>query len=255
MTGGEKRSLFFRSLLLQAAFGPERMQGLGFAWALDPWLVKVWGHDAAALAQARRRHLDCFNTSPYSVGFVLGLTARLEQDAARAPAAERPARVARLLQLKAMTSTGLAGAADSFFWGALRPALALFSILLGLLLYRFGAGAWATLPAFVYALGWNGPALSARWQGLGKGYTGGEAGVVEVCKLPAAQAALTLRLAGIGLGLAAVMAALYSNAIHENARMLGGVALLLAAGAPERVGPWAVAGAVGAARALWEMGL
>lgn len=255
MTLSEKVSLFLRSLLLQAAFGPERMQALGFAWALDPWLVKVWGQDAASLAQARQRHLSAFNTSPYSVGFVLGLTARLEQDAATAPAAERPARVARLLQLKAMTSTGLAGAADSFFWGALRPALAFFSILLGLLLYRFGAGPWATLPALVYAAGWNVPALSARWKGLGKGYAGGESGVVEVCKLPAAQAALTLRLAGIGLGLAAVMAALYSNAIHENARMLGGVALLLAAAAPERVGPWAVAGAVGAVRAVWEMGL
>lgn len=255
MTGAEKARLFLRSLLLQAAFGPERMQGLGFAWALDPWLVKVWGRDAAELAQARQRHLAAFNTSPYSVGFVLGLTARLEEDAAKAPAAERPAKVARLLQLKAMTSAGLAGAADAFFWGALRPALAFFAVLLGLLLYRFGAGPWATLPALVYALGWNAPALSARWQGLSKGYAGGEAGVIEVCKLPAGRAALSLRLAGIGLGLAAVMSALYSNALPENARMLGGVALLLAAAAPERVGPWAVAGAVGAVRAVWEAGL
>lgn len=255
MTAGEKTSFFLRSLLLQAAFGPERMQGLGFAWAVDPWLVKVWGHDAAALAQARQRHLAYFNTSPYSVGFVLGLTARLEEDAANAPAAERPVKLARLLQLKAMTSTGLAGAADAFFWGALRPALAFFAVLLGLLLYRFGAGAWATLPALVYALGWNAPALSTRWKGLGKGYAGGESGVIEVCKMPAAQAALTLRFASLGLGLAAVMAALYSTALHENARMLGGVALLLAAAVPERIGPWAVAGAVGVTRAVWEAGL
>jgi mannose/fructose/N-acetylgalactosamine-specific phosphotransferase system component IID len=255
VTTGEKTSLFLRSLLLQSAFGPERMQGLGFAWALDPWLAKVWAGDAAALSEARKRHLAAFNTSPYSVGFVLGLTARLEEDAAQAPAAERPAKLARLLQLKAMTSTGLAGAADAFFWGALRPALAFFAILLGLLLYRFGAGAWATLPALVYAAGWNGPALWARWEGLGRGYAGAEAGVVEVCKLPVGQAALSLRLAGLGLGIAAIMTALYSTALHENARMLGGVALLLAAALPERIGPWAVAGGVGVARAIWEAGL
>lgn len=255
MTAREKLSLFLRSLPLQAAFGPERMQGLGFAWALDPWLVKVWGHDAHALAEARKRHLAAFNTSPYAVGFVLGLVARLEQDAAEVPASERPARVARLLQLKAATSTGLAGAADAFFWGALRPALALAAILAGLLFYRFGLRAWAVLPALLYAAAWNAPALAARWRGIGKGFAGGESGIIAVCQLPAARAALDLRLAGIGLGLAAVMSALYSTALHENARLLGGVAILLAAVVPDRVGPWGVACGVGAVRALWEAGL
>lgn len=255
MTGREKLSLFLRSLPLQAAFGPERMQGLGFAFALDPWLVKVWGHDATALAEARKRHLSCFNTSPYAVGFVLGVVARLEQDAAKAPGAERQERVARLLQLKAACSTGLAGACDAFFWGALRPALAFAAILSGLLFYRLGLRAWAVLPALLYLVGWNVPALAARWRGIGKGFAGGEEGILEVCKLPAARAALDLRLAGIGLGAAAVMGALYSSALHENARLLGGAALLLAALAPERVGPWGVACGVGAVRAVWEAGL
>lgn len=255
MTGREKLSLFLRSLPLQAAFGPERMQGLGFAFALDPWLVKVWGHDAPALAQARKRHLSSFNTSPYAVGFVLGLVARLERDAAKAPAAERPARVARLLQLKAATSTGLAGACDAFFWGALRPALAFAAILAGLLFYRLGLRAWAVLPALLYVAAWNAPALLARWRGIGRGFEGGESGIIAVCQLPAARAALDLRLAGIGLGAAAVMSALYSSALHENARLLGGAALLLAAVLPERVGPWGVAGGLGALRAVWESGL
>lgn len=255
MSFAERLSLFLRSLLLQSAFGPERMQGLGFAWALDPWLAKTWGHDAAALAEARKRHLASFNTSPYASGFVLGLVARLERDAARAPEAEKAARVARLLQLKAASSTGLAGAADAFFWGALRPALAVLAILAGLFFYRAGLGAWATAPGLLYLAGWNAPALLARWRGIEKGFAGGEAGIVEVCKLPVARAALDLRLAGIGLGAAAVMGALYSNALHENARLLGGAALLLAAVLPERVGPWAVAGGLGAIRAVWESGV
>ncbi|MDX6768232.1 MAG: PTS system mannose/fructose/sorbose family transporter subunit IID [Elusimicrobiota bacterium] len=255
MTTGEKTSLFLRSLLLQSAFGPERCQALGFAWALDPWLVKVWGRDAAALADARARHLACFNTNPYAVGFVLGMACRLEEEAAAAPAAERAARLARATTLKTAASTGLAGAADSFFWGALRQALAFAAVLTALGLYRAGFEAWATAPVALYAAGWNGPALWARWKGLTQGYAGGEKGVLEVCKLPAAEAALKLRLAAIGLGAASVFAALYSTALHENARWLGGLAFLLAAAAPERIGPWGVAGAMGVLRAVWEGGL
>lgn len=255
MNAALKRSMFLRSLLLQAGFGPERMQGLGFAWALEPALVAAWGHDAAALAEARQRHLSAFNTNPYAAGFVLGMTARLEQDAAAAPAAERPAKVARLMQLRAASSAGLAGAADAFFWGALRPALAFGAILFALVLYRFGVSAWAAAPALLALAGWNVPALLVRWRGLERGFAGGESGVLEVCKLPAAQAALNLRLAAIGLAMAAVMAALYSNAVHENARLVGGVALLLAAVAPEKVGPWGVAAGVGVIRAVWEAGL
>lgn len=250
-----RRSLFLRSLLLQAGFGLERMQALGFAWALDPWLQRVWGSDAPALAAARRRHLACFNTNPYAGGFLLGLTARLEELAAAAPEGTREAQLTRQAQLKAACSTGLAGAADAFFWGALRPALAFGAILLALLGHRLGLRSWALAPALLYLAAWNGPALFVRWRGIERGYAGGEAGLLEVGRMPAAQAARTLRLAGLGLGLAAVMSALYSSALHENARLLGGAALLAAAAAPERVGPWGVAGAVGVLRAVWEAGL
>ncbi len=255
MTFAEKAALFLRSLLLQSAFGPERCQALGFAWAIDPWLVKIWGRDAAALADARARQLACFNTNPYAVGFVLGMTCRLEEEAAAAPAAQRPALLARAATLKTAASTGLAGAADSFFWGALRQALAFAALLLGFVLYRAGLEAWSLAPAALYLLGWNGPAFWTRWKGLAQGYAGGEKGVLEVCKIPAAEAALKLRLAAVGLGALSVFAALYSNALHENTRWLGGLAFLLAAAAPERVGPWGVAGAVGVVRAVWEGGL
>lgn len=253
MTFAEKMALFLRSFLLQSAFGPERCQALGFAWALDPWLSKLWSGDA--LTEARRRHLACFNTNPYAVGFVLGMTCRMEQEAAAAPAAQRAALLTRATTLKTAASTGLAGAADSFFWGALRQALAFAALLTGLGLYHAGFAAWSLAPAALYLLGWNGPALWARWKGLSQGYAGGEKGVLEVCKLPAAEAALRLRLAAVGLGALSVFAALYSTALHENVRWLGGLAFLLAAAAPERVGPWGVAGAVGVVRAVWEGGL
>lgn len=255
MSLAERAAMFLRSLLLQAAFGPERMQALGFSWALDPWLVKVWGRHPQDLSEARRRHLSCFNTNPYAVGFVLGMTCRLEEEAAAAPALERGVRLTRLATLKAAASSGLAGAADSFFWGALRQALAFAALLLGFVLLSLGLGGWALAPGALYLLGWNAPALWARWTGLSRGYAGGEKAVLDVCKIPAAEAALTLRLAAVGLGAASVMAALYCSALHENMRLLGGAAFLLAAVAPERVGPWGVAGAVGVIRAVWEAGL
>lgn len=248
MTLFERAVMFGRSFLLQSAFGPERMQALGFAWALDPWLVKLWGHDATALAEARKRHLGCFNTNPYAVGFLLGMTCRLEEEAAAAPAAARAEKLSRLAALKGAASAGLAGAADAFFWGALRPALAFAALVLGFVHF-------SPLLIGAYLLAWNAPALWARWKGLAAGYAGGEKAVLDVCKIPAAEASVTLRFSALGLGAAAALVASHSDALNENARLLGGIALLLAVFLPERVGPWGVAGAVGVVRAVWEAGI
>ena len=127
------RSVFARSMLLQACWGFEGMQNLGFLFSLDPWLRRLYP-EKKAYREAARRHLEFFNTQPYMAGYVVGVVGALEERRARAAAAERPAIEERIRQLKGAMGSALAAAGDSFFWGALKPAAAVFILLLWLVL-------------------------------------------------------------------------------------------------------------------------
>ena len=60
-----------RSLHIQALLQPERMQGLGFGFAMIPFLRRLYA-DPAERGEALRRHLAYFATHPLLAGFVLG---------------------------------------------------------------------------------------------------------------------------------------------------------------------------------------
>ena len=78
-------------LFLQAAFNPERRQGIGVAAALAP-VARLW-KDRRDRRAFFLRHLENFNTNPAMAGPILGAVVRLEEDAAtgNAAAAERRA--------------------------------------------------------------------------------------------------------------------------------------------------------------------
>ena len=95
-------SLFLRLPLLQAGFGDERRQGLGFAWAIDPALREAYALDAAGLSAARGRALAPFNCQPCAAGVPLGVAAALE---ARASAGDAGA-IARSSALKSALGAG-----------------------------------------------------------------------------------------------------------------------------------------------------
>lgn len=96
------------------------MQGLGFGFAMEPALKKLYPEEAEYEARLRV-HLEYFNTQPYFASFLLGAAVRLEQDraAGRNPAGGDPA------SLKASLMAPLGALGDSFFWGALRPFAAI----------------------------------------------------------------------------------------------------------------------------------
>ncbi len=177
--------LFARLLLLQARWDPARMQGVGLAFALEPWLAKVWAGDEAGLRAARERHLDYFNTHPIAAFLLAGVIARREAQAAAAPAAEREAVFAKIKTLKSGLGASLAGLYDSFFWGALRPASALAGLLVLQLAFRRGWPNPALLGCAVALALYNVPALAARWIGLTRGLRDGESAVAELVAIPA----------------------------------------------------------------------
>lgn len=174
-----------RLLLLQARWDPARMQGPGFAFALEPWLVECWGAEPEELSSARRRHLEYFNTHPLAAWLAAGLVCRLEAQAAAASGEERAKIVARVRSLKTTLGASLAGLYDSFFWGALRPASAVAGVLAAQAAQRAGSAhvpLWAVSAALLV---YNAPGAVARAAGLTRGFDEGERAVAALTGLPA----------------------------------------------------------------------
>jgi mannose/fructose/N-acetylgalactosamine-specific phosphotransferase system component IID len=174
-------SLFLRLPLLQAGFGDERRQGLGFAWAIDPALSRAYSGDAAGLAAARARHLAPFNAQPCAAGLPLGVAAALEARAAGGDAGA----AARAVALKAALGSALSGSADAFFWGALRPLSAATAVFIAAEAARSQARAPLAWGAGAGLFLFNAPALWARWAGVKSGLSEGEGAAAAAARLPA----------------------------------------------------------------------
>lgn len=199
-----RAALFARSFFLQAGFGDERRQGLGFAWAIDPALRAAHAAHPGHLAAARERHLGAFNCQPHAAGLPLGVVAALELKAGAGDAAA----AARAAALKPALGAALSGAADGFFWGSLRPLAAALAAAVGIAgvvartSHSIAAGVALGLLAF------NAPALYARWRGLTLGLRDGEGAAVAAAALPVPVWSRRLRLAALGLVVASALAGL-----------------------------------------------
>lgn len=171
----EQAALFRRSAMLQAGWNFEGMQNLGFLYAIEPGLRRVH-RDPERLLRARMRHLGFYNCQPYMTGFALGACLALEEDAALAEdEAAEAAAGARVESLKRALGSALAALGDPFFWGSLRPATAVLTLLAWTALWTLDFPSpvlWGTLVGLV---AFNVPALWARWEGPRLGYETGEA--------------------------------------------------------------------------------
>lgn len=209
-----------RLLLLQARWDPARMQGTGFAFAVEPWLEACWAAEPKALLDARRRHLEYFNTHPIAAWLAAGMVCRQEAAAAGLEGPGRDAAIARVRSMKTSLGASLAGLYDSFFWGALRPASALAGVLAAQAAYASHSAhplAWAGGTALaVYGF----PSIIARVQGLRRGWAEGERACVALTGVPVQSWILVLRRATVAGALAAFVI---------GASMLGGADRLTAA--------------------------
>lgn len=155
-------AVFRRALLIQAAWSLDKMQTLGFAYAMEPALEKIYP-DRAECEERLKAHLEYFNTQPYLASFILGAAVRLEEDRA---AGRNIAPDVSGLKKALMAPLGALG--DSLFWGGLKPfasAAAVAALI---------TGAWWA--PFLFLAVYNLVHVGVRMDMLFRGYaTGGDA--------------------------------------------------------------------------------
>ena len=109
------RSLFWRSMFLEANFNFETWQNSGFAFAIIPVLKKFYG-TKERMSVALKRHLQFFNTSPYGSTLIIGIIAAMEEQ--NATTADFDEESINSVKLGLMGP--LAGVFDSLFWGTFK---------------------------------------------------------------------------------------------------------------------------------------
>jgi len=155
------RRLFWRSLLVQAAWNYRGMQHLGLLWAQLPAMPE----DPQARKEAMARAAEFYNAHPYLCGYLLGAAAKLE------PTGGGEA----LSRLKKAALSPLGAVGDRLFWAGLRPMAGAVGMLALALLATSPQTPRAGLPL---ALGLTALAVAAynaihlhwRWRALQDGY-------------------------------------------------------------------------------------
>jgi PTS system mannose-specific IID component len=100
------------------------MQSLGFAFAIEPVLRKLYP-DQAEYEARLRIHLEYFNTQPYLASFILGAVVRMEEDRAAGRKVSED-----VTGLKSALMAPLGALGDTFFWGALKPFASVVTVAL-----------------------------------------------------------------------------------------------------------------------------
>ncbi len=208
--------VFWRCLFLQAAWNRRGMQNLGFAYAIDPALRKLYA-DPAKRSEALGRHLRFFNCHPVMAAAILGGAIHHEE---RVAAGQEPG--SGPLQYKQTLQGPLAAVGDGFFWTALRPFFGVVGAAGALVL------GWPAIVAVVVA--YNLVHLVLRYRLFRAGYEQGDGLVGEVARLELPVVAARLRAAG------AVIAGAAGALVLLPAARAGGLAAVVIAAAVTAVG-------------------
>jgi fructoselysine and glucoselysine-specific PTS system IID component len=115
LTKRDIRSLFFRSLTLEANFNFETWQNSGFAFTIIPVLKRLYT-TKQSMAAALKRHLQFFNTSPYGSTLIFGITAAMEEQNSQ----DKDFDEESINSVKLGLMGPLAGVFDSLFWGTFK---------------------------------------------------------------------------------------------------------------------------------------
>jgi PTS system mannose-specific IID component len=226
------------------------MQNLGFAYAIDPALRRLYA-DPAKRNEALRRHLATFNCHPYTAAAIVGGAIHHEE---RVAAGQEPPGAP--LAYKQVLQGPLAAVGDGFFWSGLRP---FFGALAAVGTLALG---W---PALVAALVlYNAFHLWLRWTLFRAGYRSGDEVVVRLAALSLPAWASRLRdwgavLCGVAAGAGALSAvgriSPWAGVLAIAAAVAGIVALGLRARLlPTAYAVMAAGSAVGAATQVFRGG-
>ncbi|HFI0122257.1 TPA: PTS system mannose/fructose/sorbose family transporter subunit IID [Streptococcus suis] len=156
----DRKKVWWRSTFLQGSWNYERMQNLGWAYAMIPAIKKLYTkkEDQAA---ALERHLEFFNTHPYVASPILGVTLALEEERANGAAIDDTA----IQGVKIGMMGPLAGIGDPVFWFTVRPILGA----LGASLAMSGN----IMGPIIFFFGWNAIRMAFLWYTQEFGYKAG----------------------------------------------------------------------------------
>ena len=157
ITKKELRQVFWRSFALQGAFNYERMQNLGYAYAMIPVIKKLYKNQDDQV-RALKRHLEIFNTTPAVSPAIMGISAAMEEQNANNPNFEESS----INAVKASLMGPFAGIGDSLFWGTFRVISAGIGVSFSL--------EGSLLGPIIFLLLYNIPHLLTRIFGLKYGY-------------------------------------------------------------------------------------
>lgn len=156
----DRKKVWWRSTFLQGSWNYERMQNLGWAYAMIPAIKKLYTkkEDQAA---ALERHLEFFNTHPYVASPILGVTLALEEERANGAAIDDTA----IQGVKIGMMGPLAGIGDPVFWFTVRPILGALGASLAL--------SGNIMGPIIFFFGWNAIRMAFLWYTQEFGYKAG----------------------------------------------------------------------------------
>ncbi|HGI3597281.1 TPA: PTS system mannose/fructose/sorbose family transporter subunit IID [Streptococcus agalactiae] len=161
LSKSDRQKVWWRSQFLQGSWNYERMQNMGWAYALIPALKKLYTtkEDRAA---ALERHMEFFNTHPYVAAPIIGVTLALEEEKASGTPVEDKA----IQGVKIGMMGPLAGIGDPVFWFTVRPILGALGASL--------ASAGNIIGPIIFFVGWNLIRMSFLWYTQELGYKSGK---------------------------------------------------------------------------------
>ncbi|HEL1977548.1 TPA: PTS mannose/fructose/sorbose transporter family subunit IID [Streptococcus suis] len=155
-----RKKVWWRSTFLQGSWNYERMQNLGWAYAMIPAIKKLYTKKEEQAA-ALERHLEFFNTHPYVASPILGVTLALEEE--RANGAEIDDTAIQGVKIGMMGP--LAGIGDPVFWFTVRPILGALGASL--------ASTGNIVGPLIFFFGWNAIRMAFLWYTQEFGYKAG----------------------------------------------------------------------------------
>lgn len=114
----DRLAVAWRSTFIQGSWNYERMQNVGWAYAMIPAIKKLY-KSKEDRASALKRHLEFFNTHPYVASPIIGVTLALEEERANGAPIDDTA----IQGVKVGMMGPLAGIGDPVFWFTVRPIL------------------------------------------------------------------------------------------------------------------------------------
>lgn len=157
ITRKDLMKVFWRSFGLEWSWNYERQMNVSYAYSMIPIIKKLYKTDEER-ADALKRHLEFFNTTPHIATLLLGISTAMEESNANSEEFD----TSSISNIKVGLMGPIAGVGDSFIWGTLRviatgvgTSLALQGSILGPILFL---------------LIFNVPAILMRYYGMFGGY-------------------------------------------------------------------------------------